>query len=143
KFPMADTTLTTHMKSVGEAMAIGRSFGEALQKAMRSLERPGSWLDFTATPGDPAELLERVRRPYDGRVRDIVTALRSGAGIDELYDATGVDPWFLDQLLLLTEVADEVREAPELTPALLRRAKRHGFSDRQLADLRGLTEPVV
>ncbi len=143
KFPHADQTLTTHMKSVGEAMAIGRNFTEALQKALRSLEQRDAPLDFTSPAGDAAELIERVRRPYDGRLRDVVQALRAGASVDALHESTGIDPWFIDQLLLLTEVADEIRGADRLTPEHLRRAKRHGFSDRQIADLSGMTEQVV
>ncbi len=143
KFPHADHTLTTHMKSVGEAMAIGRSFTEALQKALRSLEKVDGPLEFGCEPGEAADLVERVRRPYDGRLRDVVTALRAGVGVDALHDATRVDPWFLDQLLLLSEVAEEVRAAQQLTPEVLRRAKRHGFSDRQIAAVRGMTEEVV
>ncbi|WP_053202390.1 carbamoyl-phosphate synthase large subunit [Jiangella muralis] len=143
KFPAADSTLTTHMKSVGEAMAIGRNFTEALQKALRSLEKSDGALDFATPPGDKAELTEQVKRPYDGRLRDVVDALRAGATVDELYEATRIDPWFLDQLLLLTEVADDVRDAAELTPDLLREAKRHGFSDVQLAALRGISAEVV
>ncbi|MGH8774054.1 MAG: carbamoyl-phosphate synthase large subunit [Jiangellaceae bacterium] len=143
KFPHADHTLTTHMKSVGEAMAIGRSFTEALQKALRSLEKPDGPLDFAGVPGDLDALVERVRRPYDGRLRDVVSALRAGAGADALADVTGMDPWFLDQLVLLTEVAADVRSARQLTPELLRRAKRHGFSDAQLASLRGTSDEVV
>ena len=143
KFPAADSTLTTHMKSVGEAMAIGRNFTEALQKALRSLEKSDGALDFAAVPGDRDELVRQVARPYDGRLRDVVDALRAGATVDELYAATRIDPWFLDQLLLLTEVADEVRSAAELTPDLLREAKRHGFSDVQLAALRGTPAEVV
>ncbi|HEU4489251.1 MAG TPA: carbamoyl-phosphate synthase large subunit [Jiangellales bacterium] len=143
KFPAADPVLTTHMKSVGEVMAIGRCFTEALQKAMRSLERAGSSFDFSSRPGDPEELLERVASPYDGRLGDVVMALRAGVSTEALHESTAVDPWFLDQLLLLTEVADELRDAPELTPELLRLAKRHGFSDRQVGDLRRLPEDVV
>jgi carbamoyl-phosphate synthase large subunit len=143
KFPHADHTLTTHMKSVGEVMAIGRSFTEALQKAMRSLEKSDGPFDFVGEPGDAAELVGRVRRPYDGRLGDVVRALRAGADVATLHDATRIDPWFLDQLLLLTEVAAEVSAAAQLTPELLRRAKRHGFSDRQLAQLRRMTEEVV
>lgn len=143
KFPAADSTLTTHMKSVGEAMAIGRNFTEALQKALRSLEKSDGPLDFTRPPGDAAELVERVRRPYDGRLNDVVAALRAGASVDELYDATRIDPWFLDQLVLLTEVSDEVRDAAQVTPELLRHAKRHGFSDAQIAELRGTTADVI
>ncbi|MGH8825739.1 MAG: carbamoyl-phosphate synthase large subunit, partial [Jiangellaceae bacterium] len=143
KFPHADQTLTTHMKSVGEAMAIGRSFTEALQKAMRSLEQAGSAFDLAAKTGPMTELVERVRRPYDGRLCDVVGALRAGADIATLHEATRIDPWFLDQFLLLTEVADQLTAAPQLTPEVLRRAKRHGFSDRQVASLRGMTEEVV
>jgi carbamoyl-phosphate synthase large subunit len=143
KFPAADPVLTTHMKSVGEVMAVGRCFTEALQKALRSLERAGSSFDFSSRPGDPEELIERVARPYDGRLGDVVMALRAGVSTETLYRSTAVDPWFLDQLLLLTEVADELRDAPELTPELLRLAKRHGFSDRQVGTLRRLPEDVV
>ena len=143
KFPHADHILTTHMKSVGEAMAIGRSFGEALQKAMRSLEKSDAPFDFVGEPGDAAELVGRVRRPYDGRLGDVLRALRAGADVTTLHEATRIDPWFLDQLLLLTEVAAEVGSAAQLTPELLRRAKRHGFSDRQLAQLRRTTEEVI
>ncbi|HSK27300.1 MAG TPA: carbamoyl-phosphate synthase large subunit, partial [Jiangellales bacterium] len=143
KFPAADPVLTTHMKSVGEAMAIGRSFTEALQKALRSLEKGDAPLDFAGDPGEAAALLERVGEPYDGRLGDVVRALRAGASAADLHEATAIDPWFIDQLVLLTEVADELRRAPELTPPLLRRAKRHGFSDRQVGALRRLPEDVV
>ncbi|HEX2175891.1 MAG TPA: carbamoyl-phosphate synthase large subunit [Nocardioidaceae bacterium] len=143
KFPHAEATLTTHMKSVGEAMAIGRNFTEALQKALRSLERPDAAFSWAAPPGDRHDLLQRVRVPHDGRLRLVMDALRAGASVDEVFAATGIDPWFLDQMLLLDEVAREVADAPELAPALLRRAKRHGFSDQQIADLRGTSADVV
>ncbi|WP_026875879.1 carbamoyl-phosphate synthase large subunit [Jiangella gansuensis] len=143
KFPAADSTLTTHMKSVGEAMAIGRNFTEALQKALRSLEKSDAPLDFVTPPGDVDALVEKVRRPYDGRLGDVVAALRAGAGVDRVYEATRIDPWFLDQLLFLTEVADEVAAVPQLTPEVLREAKRHGFSDSQLAALRGTSAEVI
>jgi carbamoyl-phosphate synthase large subunit len=143
KFPMADQRLTTHMKSVGEVMAIGRNFTEALQKAMRSLEKPSAVFDFAGTPGESEGLLDRIRTPYDGRLGDAVAALRAGASVDQLASATGIDPWFVDQLWLLVEVADSVRTASTMTPELLRLAKRHGFSDRQLAALRGMSEDVL
>src|SRR4051794_6460475 len=127
KFPAADPELTTHMKSVGEAMAIGRNFTEALQKALRSLERSGSSFDWHGEPGDKDALLARCRTPHDGRLATIQQALRAGATLDELYDATRVDPWFLDQILLLDEIAGEVAAARDLDAPLLRRAKRHGF----------------
>jgi carbamoyl-phosphate synthase large subunit len=143
KFPAAEPTLTTHMKSVGEAMAIGRCFTEALQKALRSLDKPGAALDFSSSMSDPAQLVAKVRRPYDGRLGDVVAALRAGASVDQLYDATKIDPWFLDQLSLLCEVADRIREAPTLTVDVLRAAKRHGFSDAQLATIRGSSDEVI
>ncbi len=146
KFPGADDTLTTHMKSVGEAMAIGRSFTEALQKALRSAEKRGSELSFAAEPltDEQAEaLLARISRPYDGRVVDVARALHGGIDLDRVHAACRIDPWFLDQMLLISEVANEVRAAGRLDPAVLRRAKRHGFSDRQLAGITGMTEDVV
>ena len=145
KFPSADQTLTTHMKSVGEAMAIGRNFTEALQKALRSLEDKKAPFDWRKewVELDKAELLERIRTPHDGRLREVMDALRAGATAEEIFDATAIDPWFVDQLLLINEVAVEVLDADELTPALLRRAKRHGFSDEQIGRLRGMTAGVV
>jgi carbamoyl-phosphate synthase large subunit len=143
KFPHADPTLTTHMKSVGEAMAIGRCFTEALQKALRSLERPAAVFSWATPPEDKAALLQRVRTPHDGRLRLVMDALRAGATVDELFEATGIDPWFLDQMLLVDEVARELAAARELDPSLLLRAKRHGFSDRQIADIRGTRADVV
>ncbi len=143
KFPAADPTLTTHMKSVGEAMAIGRNFTEALQKALRSLEQPDAVFCWVGDPGDKATLLSRARRPHDGRLGLVMAAIRAGASVDEVYAATGIDPWFVDQLVLIDEVAGEVAAAPTLTPELLWRAKRHGFSDHQIAALTGSNEEVV
>jgi carbamoyl-phosphate synthase large subunit len=143
KFPHADPTLTTHMKSVGEAMAIGRSFTEALQKALRSLERPQAVFSWADPPADRDTLLERVRVPHDGRLRLVMDALRAGVSVHELFAATGIDPWFLDQMLLLDEVAREVADAGELDLATLRLAKRHGFSDQQVAEIRGIRADVV
>ncbi len=143
KFPSADARLTTHMKSVGEAMAIGRNFTEALHKALRSLEDPAAVPSWAEPPGDVDDLLERVRTPHDARLRLVLDALRAGADIEQVHAATGIDPWFLDQLLLLDEVAMQVRAVADLTPQVLRLAKRHGFSDAQIAGLRGVREDVV
>ncbi len=144
KFPHADTTLTTHMKSVGEAMAIGRNFTEALGKALRSLESSRSQLDFSGEiTVTAAEAVAAAARPHDGRLQDVITALRLGVTVTELYEATGIDPWFLDQLLLMLEVATEVAEAPELTADVLRLAKRHGMSDAQIAKARRLSPAVI
>ena len=146
KFRGADPTLTTTMKSVGEAMAIGRSFTEALQKAMRSIDKKGSVLSWSGpapTPQETADLVRRAATPTEHRLLEVQRALRGGAGVAELARATGIDPWFLDQMLLLQEVAEEVAAAPALTPQVLARAKRHGFSDAQVAELRGIGEDTV
>jgi carbamoyl-phosphate synthase large subunit len=145
KFPQADPTLTTTMKSVGEAMAIGRNFTEALQKALRSVERkdaPFSW-DGDKSDVDVEALLAEVRVPHDGRLRKVQQALWVGATLEQLHEVTNIDPWFLDQIQLLNEIGDDLVAAPELSPELLRLAKRHGFSDQQIGAVRGLPEDVV
>ena len=131
KFPGADPELTTHMKSVGEAMAIGRNFTEALQKALRSSRSKDAVFDWHQewVELDKEQLLEEIRTPHDGRLRKVMDALRAGATPDEVFEATAIDPWFVDQLALINEVAARVTAAKELTPDLLRLAKRHGFSD--------------
>ncbi|MEO5662926.1 MAG: carbamoyl-phosphate synthase large subunit, partial [Nocardioides sp.] len=143
KFVGADTTLTTHMKSVGEAMSIGRNFTEALQKALRSLESKGAIFDFASPVGDRAELLAKSAIPTDGRLRTVMDSIRAGATAEEVFDATKIDPWFVDQLFLIKEVADDIAAADELDHDTLRTAKRHGFSDAQIAAIRGMREDVV
>ncbi|MEV7379510.1 carbamoyl-phosphate synthase large subunit [Streptomyces lydicus] len=143
KFPAADATLTTTMKSVGEAMAIGRNFPEALNKALRSLEKKGSQFDFVSEPGDKAALLEKAKVPTDGRINTVMAAIRAGATPQEVFDATKIDPWFVDQLFLVKELADEIAGADKLDPEILADAKRYGFSDAQIAAIRGLREDVV
>ncbi|HWV27762.1 MAG TPA: carbamoyl-phosphate synthase large subunit, partial [Aeromicrobium sp.] len=145
KFPAADSTLTTHMKSVGEAMAIGRNFTEALQKALRSLERKDAEFDWSKqwVELDKDTLLREIARPHDGRLKQIMDAIRAGATAEEIFDATAIDPWFVDQLFLINEIAQDLIAADELTPQLLRKAKRHGFSDAQLGRIRGLSADVV
>ncbi|MFC7497284.1 MULTISPECIES: carbamoyl-phosphate synthase large subunit [unclassified Nocardioides] len=145
KFPGADPALTTHMKSVGEAMAIGRNFTEALQKALRSLESKDALFDWHQewVELDKPALLDAIRTPHDGRLKKVMDAIRAGATPEEIFAATGIDPWFVDQLVLINEVAAEVTAAPELTPGLLRKAKRHGFSDVQIGKIRGMSADVV
>ncbi|WP_406280030.1 carbamoyl-phosphate synthase large subunit [Embleya sp. NBC_00896] len=143
KFPAADDRLTTTMKSVGEAMAIGRNFTEALNKALRSLEKKGSQFDFVSEVGAKNELLIAAEKPTDGRINVVMDAIRAGATPEELFEATRIDPWFLDQMYLIHEIAGEVRDAAELTPDVLRLAKRHGLSDLQIAAIRGMREEVV
>jgi carbamoyl-phosphate synthase large subunit len=140
KFPNADTTLTTTMKSVGEAMAIGRNYATALQKALRSLEKRGSSFHWGEEERSVDELLEIAQRPTDGRIVVLQQAMRKGATIEQAFAATKIDPWFLDQIALINEVAEFVRTAPELDADTIRVAKEHGFSDAQIAQLRGTTE---
>ncbi|MDP9183516.1 MAG: carbamoyl-phosphate synthase large subunit, partial [Actinomycetota bacterium] len=143
KFPGTDDELTTTMKSVGEAMSLGRSFVEALQKAMRSLEQAPS--GFWTEPDEPLtkdEALTKAARPHDGRLHTVEPALRLGASVEEVFEATKIDRWFLDQILSLVELRAEI-EAGELTEALLRKAKRMGCSDKQIAALRGVSEQHV
>ncbi|MEV5409114.1 carbamoyl-phosphate synthase large subunit [Thermopolyspora sp. NPDC052614] len=142
KFAGADETLTTHMKSVGEAMAIGRSFPEALQKALRSLERKDTSFSWSREPGDLDELLSACRTPHDGRLRTMHRAIRAGATLRQLHEATAIDPWFIDQLFAIEEEARALASG-DLTADALVRAKRHGFSDAQIGEIRGMSEQVV
>ncbi|HZL02006.1 MAG TPA: carbamoyl-phosphate synthase large subunit, partial [Cellulomonas sp.] len=141
KFPAADDTLTTTMKSVGEAMAIGRNFTEALGKALRSIDKKGSVFHWD---GDvPEELASTVSRPTEHRLIDVQQVLRAGASVEDVYELTGIDPWYLDQIVLVNEVAAATAAAPSLSRDVLTRAKRHGLSDAQVASLRGTTEDAV
>jgi len=146
KFPAADPTLTTTMKSVGEAMALGRNFTEALGKAMRSIDKKGSTFHWDGEPVTGTELValvESLRTPTDHRFVDLQQALRAGVSLETVVEATRVDPWFVDQIALVNEVAAEVAAAPALTREVLARAKRHGLSDAQVASLRGTSEDSV
>ncbi|GAA2525136.1 carbamoyl-phosphate synthase large subunit [Microbacterium mitrae] len=143
KFPAADATLSTTMKSVGEAMAIGRNFTTALQKSLRSLEKRGSSFHWGAEERSVDELLTIAQTPTDGRIVTLQQAMRKGATIEQAFDATAIDPWFLDQIALINEVAAGIAAEPELSEHVLRVAKDHGFSDTQIAQLRGTTEAEV
>ena len=143
KFPAADPTLTTTMKSVGEAMAIGRTFTQALQKALRSLEKRGSSFHWGAPEHTKAELLELIATPTDKRVVQVQQALRLGATAEEVFEQTKIDPWFIDQIVLINEIADWIASLEVLDAASLRKAKKHGFSDSQLAQLRGVSEEEI
>jgi carbamoyl-phosphate synthase large subunit len=143
KFPAADPTLTTTMKSVGEAMAIGRTFTQALQKALRSLEKRGSSFHWGEQALSKEELLERIKTPTDERVVQLQQALRLGASAQQAFEATKIDPWFIDQVQLINEVAQWLSEAPELTRDVLKKAKENGFSDAQIAQLRGVSEAEI
>ena len=159
KFPAADPTLTTQMKAVGEVMAIGRTFKEALQKALRGLEtdRPG-WA-VAATPGDDRladgsreTVLAALRTPTPERIYQLKRALELDVTVAEIAERSGIDPWFLHQMRELVEaerayVQDdgrtEGRKDGRDEASTLHRMKRMGFSDRQLAQLRGETEEAV
>ena len=141
KFPEADDRLTTTMKSVGEAMAIGRSFPEALQKALRSVEKKGTSFSWSASGQDLATLMREMRVPREFRLQQVQRALFLGASIEEVFAATKIDPWFLSQIDEINSVARDIIDAQELNENNLLRAKRAGFSDQQIADI--LEKPVA
>lgn len=138
KFPGADATLTTTMKSVGEAMSLGRNFAEALGKVMRSLETSaaGFWTDNGSPIEDLDTFLQELRVPRDGRLYGIEHALGAGVSVEQVAEITGVDPWFVEEIAQIHQLGTELREAPILDEELLRRAKHYGLSDRQIAALR-------
>lgn len=135
KFPEADNRLTTTMKSVGEAMAFGRSFPEALQKAMRSLEKKGSSFTWNIKE-EKAFLLEQIKTPTEHRLVQVQKALALGATVAEVHEICGIDPWFLQQIVEINVTAKEIKTASNLDTKLLRHAKQMGFSDLQIAELR-------
>jgi carbamoyl-phosphate synthase large subunit len=150
KFPEVDPTLGVQMKAVGETMAIGRNFRSAWQKGFRGLEidRPG-WVvgdrlkDDGLTADDPESILAALRRPTAERPFQLKRAMQIGVTSEEIFEATHIDPWFIDQLRQILELETWYRDLEEPTPDALRRMKREGFSDRQLADLRGEDEGQV
>ncbi|GAA4589527.1 carbamoyl-phosphate synthase large subunit [Actinoplanes octamycinicus] len=138
KFPGADKELTTTMKSVGEAMSLGRNFAEALNKAMRSMETKAGGFWTTADPEESLDdVLAALKVPHDGRLYTVERALRMGATVEQVHAASGrIDPWFLDEIKALVDLRAEILAAPVLDEELLRKAKRSGLSDKQLAALR-------
>lgn len=145
KFADADPRLTTTMKSVGEAMAIGRSFPEALMKALRSLERKEAIFTFPAETGDIniSELLEAMKMPTEYRLQQVHRALWAGADIEDVFASTKIDRWYLKQLQEINTAAREIAQPGEMTLDSLKFAKSFGFSDAQIAQLRGLAEEDV
>ncbi|MDH7500040.1 MAG: carbamoyl-phosphate synthase large subunit, partial [candidate division NC10 bacterium] len=163
KFPQADQTLTTQMKSVGEVMAIGRTFKESLQKALRSLEIDSYGLETRLdlperrplTPEEQTRARERIREklriPNAERVFYIADALRLGMAVEEIYRLSGIDPWFLHNMAEIVMMEEKIEgaargkggKAQPLPPDLLREAKRFGFSDRRLATLCRCTEEEI
>ncbi|WP_070976847.1 carbamoyl-phosphate synthase large subunit [Corynebacterium sp. MC3] len=143
KFPGSDETLGTSMKAVGEAMGIGRNYIQGLNKVMRSMEEKpnGFWTkpDSYFAEGrenDVDAVLQDLRIPTDKRMYDVELALRLGASIEQVYEASGIDPWFLAELAALVEFRQQLIDAPVLDADLLREAKVFGLSDAQIAALR-------
>ncbi len=153
KFPEADSTLTTQMKSVGETMAIGRTFKESFQKALRGLEvgafgfgcdSKDAWA--TDRQPDAEEIRSKLARPNSERVWYLRYAMKAGFSMEEIFELTNIDPWFLDQLKELVEFEEEVAKVGTLhglDPQVMRTAKQYGYSDRQLAHLLSSDEMEV
>jgi len=145
KFADADPRLTTTMKSVGEAMAIGRSFPEALMKALRSLERKEAIFTFPSKKNDIPidELLQKMRTPTEYRLQQVQLAMWAGATIESVYEASKIDRWYLEQIFIINERAQLIAQPGELNADVIRSAKSLGFSDSQIAQLRSITEEDV
>ena len=145
KFADADPRLTTTMKSVGEAMAIGRSFPEALMKALRSLERKEAVFTFPSKKNDIPidELLQKMRTPTEYRLQQVQLAMWAGATIESVYEASKIDRWYLEQISIINERAQLIAQPGELNADVIRSAKSLGFSDSQIAQLRSITEEDV
>ncbi len=147
KFPGSNSTLTTQMKSVGEAMAIGRTFQESFQKALRSLEigRFGWGCDRDETLPSIEQVRSMLRTPTPERIYSVRHAFQLGLDLEDIYDLTGIDPWFLDKMqnLLLTESFLKATPLTSLTKQKLWAVKRQGFSDRQIAYATKTTEDIV
>jgi carbamoyl-phosphate synthase large subunit len=142
KFPESDHTLGTQMKSVGEVMAIGRTFKEALMKGVRSLE---TGRKTPRPPEDPAELVRRLTVPHPERLWDLLFAFQAGYSVESLEEITHIDPWFLNQLEQIVAMQGELKrfDARSVPGAALREAKRYGFSDAHLAEIWGATAEEV
>ena len=146
KFPGAKDELTTSMKSVGEAMSIGRTFKEALQKGLRSMEIGASGLGFNFRRELPPlpEIMAGLRKPHSRRIFTLRQALLAGVSVEDIHEASGIDPWFIRQMRDIVDMETRIRDFglandmtplnPEL-PEILREAKEYGFSDRQLSEM--------
>ncbi|CAB4746239.1 MAG: carbamoyl-phosphate synthase large subunit [Actinobacteria bacterium] len=145
KFADADPRLTTTMKSVGEAMAIGRSFPEALMKALRSLERKEAVFTFPLEKSaiNVDELLLKMRIPTEYRLQQVQLAMWAGCGPERVHEATKIDPWYLQQIEIINQRAQAIAQPGELNVEVIRSAKSLGFSDLQIAQLRSVAEEDV
>ena len=148
KFPAADDFLTVSMKSVGEVMAIGRTFKEALQKALRGLEikRSGLGADGRDEPADkidPAVIRQKLAKPNSNRIFYIRLAMQQGMSVAEIHELTGIDPWFLDNIAQIVSAEAELAGNGKVSDDELLEAKKLGFSDVQLGKLTGTNESAV
>jgi carbamoyl-phosphate synthase large subunit len=143
KFPESDETLTTQMKSVGEVMAIGRTFKEALGKAVRSLEQDRFGFTLERPVADLDALRQKIRVPNAERCFALAEAYRRGLGTEELHALSGIDPWFLDNIREIVEMEPRIAAGGLADAGILRRAKQMGFADRRIAELTGATEDEV
>ena len=145
KFQDADPKLTTTMKSVGEAMAIGRSFPEALMKALRSLERKEAIFTFPQEKSAISipVLLESMKTPTEYRLQQVQLALWAGATAERVFESTKIDPWYLNQIKEINKAAEQIALPGELSLEILKFAKSFGFSDNQIGNLRGISEDDV
>jgi len=145
KFPGADPTLGTKMKSVGEVMSVGRTFKEAWGKALRSLERADASLGSDGPVEVPEDLLGALATPTEGRMTLVEAALQQGHSVEEVAAASRIDPWFVDQIAQVTEAAKrlEGRRLPKVAASDLADAKRSGLADRRIAALLGAAEREV
>jgi carbamoyl-phosphate synthase large subunit len=153
KFPEADPILTIQMKSVGEVMSIGRTFKESLQKALRSLETGSAGFDLMGSPIDPAEMKSKLMIPHAGRIWYVAQAMRQDMSVEEIYNLTNIDPWFLNNIKQIIEFEKTIRESfpvslsrdisMECLLSILRQAKELGFSDRMIGQLTGNSEADI
>ncbi len=141
KFPETEPILTTQMKSVGEVMAIGRTFKESLGKALRSLETGVSGLDEIKLPQET--ILTKLSVPTPERLWLIGEAIRNGIDIKEIYEITKIDPWFLHNIKEIIDCENEIKNSDILTPELLKKAKEFGISDRRIGRLKNIPEEDV
>jgi carbamoyl-phosphate synthase large subunit len=143
KFPQADSRLTTQMKSVGEVMAMGRTFQESFQKALRGLETGIDGLSEIST--DREEIVQEIGEPGPERILYLGDAFRLGMSLEEVFEETKIDPWFLAQIQQIVQIEADVRarQLDTLTAAELRYLKQKGFSDRRLAKLLGTDQHAV
>jgi carbamoyl-phosphate synthase large subunit len=141
KFPKADSTLTTSMKSVGEAMAIGRTFNESIQKALCSMET--GLVGFDRIAGDLDLIKKEIRRPNDKRLLYLMEGMRQGLSNEDIFELSKIDPWFLTKFREIHDLEKSINESILTDADFMRKIKTNGFSDKMIANLIGKTEEDV